>query len=69
MTERQKKLDHITDVLYFYVVDLASKASDVESLGLTRDGEDLRSVADQLERIAIRLLDRMKNSSRKKVNA
>ena len=58
MTERQKKLDSITDDLYYYMVEIVSKASDLESLGYNKDGEELRSVADRIERLAIRLLDR-----------
>lgn len=59
MTERQKKLDSITDDLYYYMIEIVSKASDLESLGYNKDGEELRSVADRIERLAIRLLDRM----------
>ena len=58
MTKRQKKLDTITDDLYYYMVEIVSKASDLESLGYNKDGEELRSVADRIERLAIRLLDR-----------
>lgn len=60
MTEHQKKLDSITDDLYYYMVEIVSKASDLESLGYNKDGEELRSVADRIERLAIRLLGRAK---------
>jgi hypothetical protein len=63
MTERQKKLDTITDDLYYYMVEIVSKASDLESLGYNKDGEELRSVADRIERLAIRLLDRMNKNT------
>ena len=58
MTERQKKLDAITDAIYYYIVEIVSQADDLEDIGLTKEGEDLRSVADQLERVGIRLLNR-----------
>jgi hypothetical protein len=57
MTERQKKLDHITDSIYYYMVELISCADDLEDIGFKKEGESLRHVADQVERIGIRLLN------------
>lgn len=56
--ERKRKIDTITDAIYYYMVEIISQADDLEDIGLTKEGEELRSVADQLERIGIRLLNR-----------
>ena len=64
MTDRQRKLDAITDSVYYYMVEVASLASSVEDIGFNKEGEELRSIADQLERIGIQLLKRKR---RKKV--
>lgn len=58
MTERQKKIESITDSMYYYMIELTSLASDLESIELEKDGEDLRGIADQLERCAIRIMNR-----------
>ena len=58
MTDRQKKLDAITDDMYYYMIQLTSLASDLEELELERDGDELRGIADDLERLAIRIMDR-----------
>lgn len=62
MTDRQKKLDSITDDLYYCMVELTSQANDLEGLGLNKDGDDIRSVVGTLEQIGIRLLNRMRST-------
>ena len=64
MTDRQRKIDAITDSMYYYMVELVSLASDLESVQLDKDGENLRSIADDLERLAIRIIDRQKHRKR-----
>ena len=61
MTDRQKKLEAITDSIYSCITELVHQANELEDIGLEKDGEDLRSVADQLERLGIRLLNRKRN--------
>ena len=58
MTDRQKQIDAITDDLYFYMIEMVSRAGDLEAIHLNKDGETLRSIADQLERLAIRIMDK-----------
>lgn len=58
MTDRQKKIDSITDSMYYYMVELTALASDLESIRLVKDGDDMRGIADQLERLAIRIMNR-----------
>lgn len=58
MTERKKKIESITDSMYYYMIELTSLASDLESIELEKDGDDLRGIADQLERCAIRIMNR-----------
>ena len=58
MTERQKKLEAVTDSIYSCITELVHQANELEDLGLEKDGECLRSTADQLERLGIRLLNR-----------
>lgn len=58
MTDRQKKLDAITDAMYYYMVELVSQANLLEDIGYDKDGEDLRSLCDDLERLAIRIMSR-----------
>lgn len=58
MTEQKKKLDAITDSVYYYMAELVSLANQLEDLGIADEGENLRSIADQLERLGIRLLNR-----------
>ena len=58
MTDRQKKIESITDSMYYYMIELTSLASDLESIELEKDGDDLRGIADQLERCAIRIMNR-----------
>ena len=58
MTDRQKKIDAITDSMYYYMIELTSLASELESIELEKDGDDLRGIADQLERCAIRIMNR-----------
>lgn len=64
MTDRQKKIDSITDSMYYYMVELVSLANQLEDLGIADEGENLRSIADNIERLGIRLLNR---KGRKKV--
>lgn len=59
MTEKQKAIDNITDNLYYYLMELVSQAGLLEDIGLTKEGDELRSIADTLERFCIRLLNRM----------
>lgn len=58
MTKRQQKIDKITDDMYYHLIELTSLASDLEDIGLDKDGDDLRSVADDIERLAIRIMNR-----------
>ena len=58
MTDRQKKIDSITDSMYYYMIELTSLASELESVQLDKDGDDLRGIADQIERLAIRIMNR-----------
>ena len=58
MTESKRKLDAVTDAIYYYMVELVSQANQLEDLGINDEGENLRSIADQLERLGIRLLNR-----------
>lgn len=58
MTEQKKKLDAVTDSVYYYMVELVSLANQLEDLGIADEGENLRAIADQLERLGIRLLNR-----------
>ena len=58
MTDRQKKIESITDSMYYYMIELTSLASELESIELEKDGDDLRGIADQLERCAIRIMNR-----------
>lgn len=58
MTDRQKKIDAITDSMYYYMIELTSLASELESVQLDKDGDDLRGIADQIERLAIRIMNR-----------
>lgn len=57
MTDRKQKLDAITDSIYYYMVEIISQANELESIGCPNAGEELRSIADQLERLGIRLLN------------
>lgn len=66
MTERQKKIESITDSMYYYMIELTSLASELESVQLDKDGDDLREIADQLERCAIKIMNR---KSKRKVCA
>lgn len=59
MTPRQKKIDTITDQMYYHMVEIISLANELEVLHLNKDEETLRSIADQLERAAIRLIDKL----------
>lgn len=58
MTDLQKKIDAITDSMYYYMIELTSLASELESVQLDKDGDDLRGIADQIERLAIRIMNR-----------
>ena len=58
MTEQKRKLDGITDSVYYYMVELVSLANQLEDLGIADEGENLRSIADDIERLGIRLLNR-----------
>lgn len=58
MTDQRRKLDGITDAIYYYMVELIHQANELEDLGINGEAENLRSVADSLERIGIRLLNR-----------
>lgn len=58
MTKRQQKIDKITDDMYYHMIELVSLASDLEEIGLDKDGDQLRSVADDIERLAIRIMNR-----------
>ena len=60
LDDRQKKLDAITDAIYYHMVELVSLANQVEAIGLDKDGDNLRTIADQLERLGIRLLNKTK---------
>ena len=64
MTERRKKIESITDSMYYYMIELTSLASDLESVQLDKDGDDLRGIADQIERLAIRIMDKQKRHKR-----
>ena len=64
MTERKKKIDAITDSMYYYMIELTSLASDLESIELEKDGDDLRNIVGRIERLAIRIMNR--KSKRKK---
>ena len=57
MTERRKKIESITDSMYYYMIELTSLAAGLESIEPEQDGEDLRGIADQLERCAIRIMN------------
>ena len=46
MTERQKKIDAITDSMYYYMIELTALASDLETIELEKGGDDLRGIAD-----------------------
>lgn len=61
MTERRKKIESITDSMYYYMIELTSLASELESIQLDKDSEDLRGIADQIERCAIRIMNRKHN--------
>jgi len=63
MAERKKKIDAITDGLYYHMIELVSLASDLEEIGLDKDGDNLRSIANQIERLGIRLLNRIKQNA------
>lgn len=67
MTDRQKTIESVTDSMYYYMIELTSLASQLESVGLDKEGDDLRSIADEIERLAIRLLN--KKQKRKKDSA
>ena len=58
MTDRQKKIDTITSDMYYHFVEIVSLANDLEDIHLKAEGEVLRSIADQLERVAIRIMDK-----------
>lgn len=58
VTERKKKIDAITDSMYYYMIELTSLASELESVQLDKEGDDLRGIADQIERLAIRIMNR-----------
>lgn len=58
MTERQKKIDDITTKMYYHFTEIVSLANDLEELNLKKHGESLRSIADKLERTAIRIMDK-----------
>ena len=67
MTDRQKRIDSITDSMYYYMIELTSLASQLESIQLEKDGDALRSIADDIERLAIRIMNR--KHKRKKESA
>lgn len=58
MTEQKRQLDAITDSLYYYMVEIISQADNLEAISLDKEGEELRSIADSIERLCIRLLNR-----------
>ena len=58
MTNRKKRIDEITDKMYYHFVELVSLANDLEVLSLNKYGEAVRSIADQLDRTAIRIIDK-----------
>lgn len=58
MTDRQKKLDAITDSIYYSIVELIHQANELEAIGIENEGEKLRSIIDHLERLGIRLMNR-----------
>lgn len=58
MTERKMKIDSITDSMYYYMIELTSLASELESVQLDKEGDELRGIADQVERLAIRIMNR-----------
>lgn len=58
MTEQKRKLDGVTDSVYYYMVELVSLANQLEDLGINDEAENLRSIADEIERLGIRLLNR-----------
>ena len=64
MTEQKRKLDSVTDSLYYYMVELVSLAGQLEDLGISDEGENLRDIADQVERLGIRLLNRRRHGRR-----
>ena len=62
MTEQRQKLEANTDAIYYYMVELVSQAGNLEDIGLDKEGDELRSIADQLERLGIRLLNRKRRA-------
>ena len=58
MTARQQEIESITDAMYYYMLELVSLANRLEAINLAKDGDDLRSISDDLNRLAIRIMNR-----------
>lgn len=58
MSETERKIESITDSMYYYMIELTSLASQLEDAGLDKEGDDLRGISDQVERLAIRIMNR-----------
>lgn len=58
MTDRKRKIESVTDAMYYYMIELVSQAGELESVGLDKEGDDLRSICDDIERLAIRIMNR-----------
>ena len=57
-TQKQLVLQETFEAVHLAMDDLIGHASDLESVGFARDGEDLRSVIGQMENFLIRLRSR-----------
>lgn len=57
-TQKQLVLQETFEAVHLAMDDLIGHASDLESVGFARDGEDLRSVIGQLENFLHRLRSR-----------
>jgi len=64
MTERSRKIDAITDSMFYYMTELTSLASDLEDLGFEKDGLSVRDIVGDIENIARRIMNRKHKQKR-----
>lgn len=60
VSQKQLVLQEVFEAVSLAMEDLIGHASDLESVGFNRDGEDLRQVAGQMENFLYRMNDRHK---------
>jgi len=60
MTQRQLVLQNVLEQVMYALDSVVHQANELESVGLERDAEDLRSLAGEIENATHRIHDRHK---------